>query len=147
LNRLAPDTQETLPSEPDSFHFQIDPSSPSDVQVEGDEVRLFQVMANLLSNAAKFSPRDCAVTIRIEQEQEFVRVNVTDQGPGIPEAFRSSIFGRFAQADAAKGTKGTFGLGLKIARSIIELHQGKIGYETVGVGTTFHFLIPVLQEV
>jgi CheY-like chemotaxis protein len=76
-----------------------------------------------------------------------VRVEVSDRGPGIPEAFRSKIFGRFAQADSADSRiKGGTGLGLAISKRLIELMQGRIGFEDrPGGGTTFFFELPVLS--
>ena len=75
-----------------------------------------------------------------------VRVEVGDRGPGIPEAFRPRIFGRFAQADLADSRiKGGTGLGLAISKRLIELMQGRIGFEDrPGGGTTFFFELPVL---
>ncbi|HKC30284.1 MAG TPA: ATP-binding protein, partial [Burkholderiales bacterium] len=76
-----------------------------------DRKRLLQVMTNLLSNAAKFSPEWGKVEITLEESGANVRVGVHDRGPGIPEEFRSRIFGRFAQADStASRQKGGTGL-------------------------------------
>jgi PAS domain S-box-containing protein len=113
-------------------------------KVLADRKRLLQVMTNLLSNAAKFSPEGDAVEIRMEESGPEVRVEVQDHGPGIPEAFRSRIFGRFAQADStASRQKGGTGLGLAICKRLIEMMHGKIGFEDrPGGGTTFWFELP-----
>jgi CheY-like chemotaxis protein len=76
-----------------------------------------------------------------------VRVGVGDRGPGIPEAFRNRIFGRFAQADSADSRiKGGTGLGLAISKRLIEMMQGRVGFEDrEGGGTTFYFELPVMQ--
>jgi PAS domain S-box-containing protein len=113
-------------------------------KVLADRKRLLQVMTNLLSNAAKFSPEGDAVEIRMEESGPDVRVEVQDHGPGIPEAFRSRIFGRFAQADStASRQKGGTGLGLAICKRLIEMMHGKIGFEDrPGGGTTFWFELP-----
>lgn len=118
--------------------------APERVEVLGDSDRLIQVMTNLLSNAAKFSPSGGLVAVRITPSGDSVRVSVVDQGPGIPEEFRSRIFRRFAQADSSDTRqKGGTGLGLNIAKAIVERHGGRIGYESErGVGTTFHFEVP-----
>ena len=71
------------------------------VRVRGDDARLTQVIANLLSNAAKFSPAGGVVTISMTLDDGEARVSISDSGPGIPEDFRGRIFGRFAQADAS----------------------------------------------
>ena len=118
------------------------------VTVRADRKRLMQVMTNLLSNAAKFSPPNSAVDVSVSRPGDTVRVEVSDRGPGIPEAFRSKIFGRFAQADSADSRiKGGTGLGLAISKRLIELMQGRIGFEDrPGGGTTFFFELPVLSS-
>ena len=114
------------------------------VIVRADRKRLMQVMTNLLSNAAKFSPPNSAVDVSVSRPGDTVRVEVSDRGPGIPEAFRSKIFGRFAQADSADSRiKGGTGLGLAISKRLIELMQGRIGFEDRPEGgTTFWFELP-----
>ncbi|HEY1290343.1 MAG TPA: ATP-binding protein [Burkholderiales bacterium] len=118
------------------------------VIVRADRKRLMQVMTNLLSNAAKFSPPNSAVDVSVSRHDDNVRVEVSDRGPGIPEAFRSKIFGRFAQADSADSRiKGGTGLGLAISKRLIELMQGRIGFEDrARGGTTFFFELPVLSS-
>lgn len=113
--------------------------------VRADKGRLIQVMTNLLSNAAKFSPPNCVVDVVVEPtEHHTVRVAVRDEGPGIPEEFRPRVFEKFAQADSSSTRKhGGTGLGLTISRSIIERLDGEIGFETeLGEGTTFYFELP-----
>jgi len=116
------------------------------VVVRADRKRLMQVMTNLLSNAAKFSPPNGAVDVTVAQKDAAVRVEVSDRGPGIPEAFRGRIFGRFAQADSADSrVKGGTGLGLAICKRLVEMMQGRIGFEDrEGGGTTFFFELPVM---
>jgi PAS domain S-box-containing protein len=112
--------------------------------VHVDRKRLLQVMTNLLSNAAKFSPEGGVVDISTEDAGAAVRVAVHDRGSGIPEAFRARIFGRFAQADStATRQKGGTGLGLAICKRLIELMHGRIGFDDrAGGGTTFWFELP-----
>jgi PAS domain S-box-containing protein len=121
-------------------HFVIDNEQVDDnVLVDAD--RLMQVITNLLSNAAKFSPLGADVHIRVRSGSTTIRVEVEDTGPGIPETFRDRIFEKFAQADAsaARRFEGT-GLGLSIARKLIEAMGGSIGFSTVvGAGTIFYF--------
>jgi len=109
-----------------------------------DSDRFMQVMANLLSNAAKFSPSGGTVAITSEVRPGGVRINVTDQGPGIPEHFRDKVFGKFCQADASDSRqKGGTGLGLSIVKAIMEKHGGEVGFDTeIGRGTTFHVTFP-----
>lgn len=127
-------------------HFAFEP--PADVlYVKGDEQRLTQVMTNLLSNAAKFSPAGSEVIVSVQYHEANIRVNVCDQGEGIPEGFQSQIFEKFAQATPPAGEKkaGT-GLGLAISRAIIEQHGGRIGfYRNHPQGTCFYFDLPPAQ--
>ncbi len=111
--------------------------------VDGD--RLTQVITNLLSNAVKFSPSGGAVRVHVARAGDRVRIEVIDCGPGIPDAFRHRIFEKFSQADSSDTRpKGGSGLGLNISKAIVERLGGKIGFTTeVGVGTTFHFELPL----
>jgi PAS domain S-box-containing protein len=120
-----------------------------DASVLIDRDRLIQVLTNILSNAAKFSPRGSVVAVAIRAEFDSVRVSVRDRGPGIAPEFRSRIFQRFAQADSSDSrAKGGTGLGLSIAKTIVERLGGSIGFDSVvGEGTTFHITLPARQDV
>jgi signal transduction histidine kinase len=120
----------------------VEPLPP--VTVAGDKDRLLQVLANLLSNAAKFSPPEGVVEVALEHRPGAVRVSITDHGPGIPENFQTKIFQKFSQADSSDaGQKGGTGLGLSICRAIVERHGGTINFKTErGMGTTFFFDLP-----
>lgn len=121
-----------------------------EVKVKADSDRIMQVITNLLSNAAKFSPPNETVTVAIKRNNNnLIRLEVTDRGNGIPEAFRSRIFQKFAQADSSDTRqKGGSGLGLSICRAIIERLGGKIDFTTeINVGTTFYFDLPEFVEV
>lgn len=109
--------------------------------VWGDPDRLMQVMSNLMSNAAKFSPDGASIRLGIEDRDDVWRVFVSDRGPGIPEAARKTLFDNFTQvADiTGKHQQGT-GLGLSICREIVSRHRGHIAFETeMGKGSTFYF--------
>ena len=112
--------------------------------IVGDESRLLQVFANLLSNAIKYSPEDDEVEVSIQPTGDRFRVSIKDHGSGIPEEFRPRIFQRFAQADSSDTReRGGTGLGLNISKTIIERHNGIIGYVSQqDVGTEFYFELP-----
>lgn len=117
------------------------------VDVVADENRLMQVMANLLSNAAKHSPAAEQVLVSVKERQGVARVAVSDRGAGVPEAFRERIFEKFTQADGSstRAKNGT-GLGLAISKAIIEKMGGKIGFDSViGQGATFYFDLPLAE--
>jgi len=113
--------------------------------VRGDADRLIQVVTNLLSNAAKFSPAGGEVAVTVNPEARIARLSVIDHGPGIPDAFRARIFSKFAQADSTDTrAKGGTGLGLAIAREIAERHGGRLWFESAeGDGATFHLDLPL----
>lgn len=119
-----------------------------DTHVFADQDRLMQVLNNLLSNAAKFSPEGARVEIRVARHQGTVRISVTDFGPGIPEDFRDKVFSKFTQSDSSDTwAKGGTGLGLSIAKLIVERHGGRIGFDSrVGLGSTFYFDLPELFD-
>ena len=109
----------------------------------GDAEKLRQVVANLLDNALKFTPRGGTIELRADYlEQEGVLVQVRDSGPGIAPEHLPHLFERFYKADRSRRDQGT-GLGLAIARHIVELQGGEIGVEsTQGAGATFWFTLP-----
>jgi signal transduction histidine kinase len=113
-------------------------------RVNVDQDRMMQVMANLLSNAAKFSLRDGTVAISVCRLDDIIRVSVCDHGSGIPQEFRDRVFQKFAQANNPDiRSKGGTGLGLNISKKLVEGMNGQIGFETeIGVGTTFYFDLP-----
>ena len=113
-----------------------------------DGQRLGQAFTNLLSNAIKFSPDNSEVLVTTDLHDGFFRIQVCDQGPGIPAGFRSRIFQKFAQADSSdtRGRRGT-GLGLAITREIMTQMGGQVDFESVeGQGASFWLEIPSGQD-
>jgi len=109
--------------------------------VAADAARIQQVLSNLVGNAVKFTPRDGRVTVCAERIDGEVRFGVIDTGPGIPPEQLPHIFGRFWQARPSD--RRGIGLGLAIAKGIVEAHGGRIWVEShVGLGSTFYFTLP-----
>ncbi len=121
-------------------------SVPQGIVIMGDPNRIAQALANLISNAAKFSPKGDTVVLSARNRNGWVRISVADKGEGIPEEFRDRVFSRFAQADSTDSRKkGGSGLGLSITKAIAEAHSGKVGFTTAtGKGTTFFIDLPVV---
>jgi signal transduction histidine kinase len=124
----------------------------SPIIVDADAERLSQVLTNYLTNAVRYSPSDQPIEVAlqlVEQAPEdgggmVVRVVVRDHGPGIAPEQRTTIWDRFQRAHSASEAGGGLGLGLYIARTIIERHGGRVGVEsTVGEGATFWFTLPL----
>jgi PAS domain S-box-containing protein len=123
---------------------------PGPAQVVGDPDRLQQVIWNILSNAVKFTPNGGAVTVRLEPTNGHVDIVVTDTGVGIAPEFLPHIFERFRQGDSRFAREfGGLGLGLAIARHIVEMHGGTIqaSSEGPGQGSTFRVRLPVTRGV
>lgn len=116
-----------------------------DLRITVDAARFQQVLSNLLSNAAKFSPSGRNVEISVEVISGLVRIAVRDYGPGISEEFRQRIFGKFSQADSsATREKAGTGLGLHISRQILDRMDGTIGFDsTPGHGANFWIEFPL----
>ena len=115
-----------------------------DLWLWADSNRLMQVLANLLSNAAKFSFADSIVRIQVQQLGAQVRIAIIDQGQGIDEEFKAFIFRPFSQSDTSDVRNfGGTGLGLSISKSIIDQHSGSLSFEsTLGKGSSFYIDLP-----
>lgn len=115
-----------------------------DVFINADKDKIAQVFANLLSNAIKFSPTGETVELGAHRHGQMIRFFITDRGPGIPDEFRGTIFGKFSQADSsATRQKGGTGLGLSICKTIVDRLDGEIAFDSVlGEGSTFFFDLP-----
>lgn len=116
--------------------------------VLADRTRLMQVLANLLSNAIKHSaPRDEVVILARDMDRH-IRVAVVDHGPGIPEKLRNSLFEPYQQGPQVQRKVASTGLGLSIAKRIVEAHSGSIGFDSeAGDGAVFYFDIPKLGSL
>lgn len=115
--------------------------------VLADMGRTKQVLANLISNACKYSDQDSEVLIKAERLDDKAIVYIQNSGPGVPESFKNHIFKAFSQADSSDTrAKGGTGLGLNITRQIVLRHGGKIGYQSIPDGVTvFWFTMPLSE--
>lgn len=115
--------------------------------VQADHGRILQVLSNLVGNALKFTPEDGRIVVQVEQHDDAVRFSVSDTGPGIEEEDLPSLFQPYWQAnDRERERRAGAGLGLPIAKGIIEAHGGRIWVEsTEGQGSTFFFTLPLAQ--
>jgi PAS domain S-box-containing protein len=123
---------------------QLDPDTG---RIAGDPERIQQVIWNLMSNAVKFTPRGGLVRVHLVRADTNVHITVADTGIGIPKEFLPYIFERFSQEDAGTTReRGGLGLGLAIARHLVEMHGGTIQAQSggVGAGTTFTVSIPLM---
>jgi signal transduction histidine kinase len=138
--RLGEEVQPTL----ERHTLQLDvPAGP--VWIEGDALRLEQVLQNLLQNAVKYSPEGGMITLRVEARDQEARLSVTDEGIGIPSVVLPHLFHRFYRAPNADAHQiSGIGLGLYVVKEIITLHGGHIDVtSTEGRGSTFTARLPL----
>lgn len=117
------------------------------VMVYADARRIERVVANLVTNALKYAPRDSEVWVRVEVSEDAVRVSVIDQGPGLAPDDARRVFDKYERIRATgRRAEGT-GLGLYVCRRIVEEHHGRVGVESaLGRGSRFFFVLPLLRE-
>jgi signal transduction histidine kinase/CHASE3 domain sensor protein len=117
----------------------------ADLAIEGDADRLRRALANLISNAIKYSPDGGEVTVDATRVDDNVTISVTDHGLGIPSEVQSRIFDRFFRVDnSATSRIGGTGLGLSLVREIVRAHNGEVGFDSVeGQGSRFWMKVPV----
>ena len=153
LGTFLEQTVEMLRKEAGSKRIEVRLDAETDLYVEADEDRLRQIMLNLLSNAINYTPEGGqvkigAVALHDPDQEERIRLTITDTGIGIPKKDVPRIFERFYRVDKARSrVSGGTGLGLSIVKHLVDAHGGTIRVESeLGVGTTFTIELPVLQE-
>jgi signal transduction histidine kinase len=137
---LVDDALAVVAPQAESKSIRLVANVPDDLAIECDRDRLLQVLGNLIGNAIKFTPERGEITVDAVAHESIVRFRVRDNGPGIPAEALPYVFDRFYQGPGRR--PGGAGLGLAIARAVVEAHDGEIGVESVlGEGTTFWFTV------
>jgi signal transduction histidine kinase len=141
--RVVEEVRPTLDS-----HFLTLDLDQGEVCVDGDPLRLEQVLQNLISNAVKYSPGGGTVAVQVSRDERTARVAVSDEGIGVPSAALPNLFQRFYRADnaAAQSISG-MGVGLYVVHEIVARHGGTVQVESVeGQGSTFTIVLPLLER-
>lgn len=124
--------------------YQILTEGLKDVEVEADSERIQRVIVNFVNNAVKYAAASKDIVIRVDQDDNNVKVSVTDKGPGIAKEKIEHLFERYYRADANGGQYSGLGLGLYISAEIVRKHGGQIGVDSEpGKGSTFWFTLPL----
>lgn len=145
LVALVRDTTERVQSTIASHRFEI--QMPDVLEVRGDLNRIEQVVTNLLTNAAKYSPGGDRVEIQVSAQGGRARVSVRDYGIGIAEEELSRVFDRYFRTANGKQRAEGLGLGLYICKALVEAHGGALGVESqIGKGSTFWFELPLVPS-
>jgi signal transduction histidine kinase/DNA-binding response OmpR family regulator len=143
LDGLVRQTMETMQPLAARKAIRLEAPDHGRLDVEADQSRIRQVVFNLLSNAIKFTPQGGTVRVELSSDGDTCRLVVSDTGPGIAPADQATIFEAFRQAPEAAGLEGT-GLGLTLARQLVEAHGGSIDLESeVGHGSRFGVVLPL----
>jgi len=157
IRRESIDLRTVLPSAVEFSHtlietrthqLEVTPSA-EPLWVSGDPTRLAQVVSNLLTNAAKYTPAGGHIILTVEKEDGAAIVRVRDDGAGIPQEMLSSVFDLFTQVGATGDDRaGGLGIGLSLVRRLVELHGGTVAAfsEGLGRGSEFVVRIPLLTE-
>jgi len=147
VNTIFRQADETFRPEADKRHIHLDVVWPAEgIAVRADPLRVSQVVGNLVGNALKFTPSHGTVTLKAAPQNEGVVFQVIDTGPGIAPPDTEHLFDKFWQAQ--NGDRRGVGLGLAIAKGVVEAHGGRIWCESkVGAGSTFSFTLPRAAEI
>jgi PAS domain S-box-containing protein len=127
----------------DSLQHKLSIQLPShEITIDADVVRLTQTFANLLNNAAKYTPRGGIIQIIVEQKGESVAVRIIDNGIGIPQEMLARVFDMFMQVDnSLERTQGGLGIGLSLVRRLVQMHGGTVEAHSKGAGAGSEFVV------
>jgi two-component system OmpR family sensor kinase len=142
LSLLAVDAVSDAHAAAPGHRWELDlPEEP--VEVSGDQARLHQVVANLLANARTHTPSGTKVVTSVRPDGAWVRISVTDDGPGIPEPLQPNVFRRFTRGDDSRNRAGgSTGLGLSIVDAVTRSHGGHVELDSTPGHTRFSVLLP-----
>jgi two-component system sensor histidine kinase BaeS len=144
LERVAASHAELAAQRGIRLDVQLAPNLPL---IDVDRERIAQVLANLVSNALRYTPEGGVITLSAQASGDCVLLRVSDTGPGIEPQHLPFVFKRFYRADDARPANGESGLGLAIAKSLVEAHGGTIQVESaVGQGATFTVALPAISQ-
>ena len=126
-------------------HFEL-LLSPGEVRIAGDEDRLSQVFANLITNAAKYTPAQGHITVSVSSDPSCAKVEVRDDGDGIPREILPRIFDLFVQGEQTSERSNGLGIGLSVVRSLVDMHSGTVRVESEGRGrgSAFSVTLPLV---
>jgi two-component system phosphate regulon sensor histidine kinase PhoR len=144
LAGLVDSAWNSLQPRPENRNIELERDFPTALQLRVDRDALVQVLCNLLDNAIRYTPDGGSVRLRAERTGDHTRIEVSDDGPGIPTAQLVRVFERFYRVDTARSRQaGGTGLGLSIVKHLVAAHGGQAGIESgLGIGTTAWFTIP-----
>jgi len=141
LHWVADDMAPVASSHGQALILDLPPSLPP---IWADEVRLWQVLLNIVSNASKFTPEGGKITLRAREEDAFLIVQVQDTGHGIAEKEQQRLFEPYHRLESDRERLSGLGLGLALSKTLVELHGGRLWVESrVGEGSTFSFSVPL----
>ena len=121
--------------------------SSANIVLRIDASKMYEVFQNILSNAIKYSPEGTEIVVQSSLVNNEYIISITDHGVGIPEKQQNRVFQRFFRADNVMTTEGGTGLGLYVAKSIVDKHKGRMWFESKeGKGSTFHIALPITKN-
>ncbi len=148
INELLERVSRSLKPQADRKNIAMAVIDTEQVYAEVDAQKMWQVIYNLTDNAIKYTPAGGVVKLTLKKEGEFCRIEISDNGIGIPESDVDRVFDRFYRVDKARSREsGGTGLGLSIVKDVVELHKGKILVDSKeGAGSTFIIILPLRQH-